>query len=134
MKKILFLIFIFSFPLFSAHSEDGNSIIQLKDRMHRLQMLYLDLEKSLLQKPPDYFYLQETLKKMEGNLKMIRKINSSSEMDRSFKQLERDIRDFKGVAKRQNLMGVENSMNSLFENCFRCHLTHSPARESKNKP
>jgi len=111
-----------------------DDIVTLRDQMHKMEDSFAELDGYLSRKPPAYADILATLDRVEGIAKMIQKVNGNPKLTPSFKRLLRDIKDFRAEAKARHSSGMENGMNSLFENCFGCHLTHSAARPARALP
>src|SRR5579885_712591 len=144
-KKSLWMIAILVFvtsPLWSFDLESGapkggwktEDIVTLRDQMHRMEDAYADIDGDLSKQPPDFAAIADKLDRMQGIAKMIQKVNGNAQLDDKFKKLLKDIQDLRVDAKARHRSGLENGVSNLFENCFGCHMTHSPARPAKTVP
>jgi len=104
---------------------DPASLLQLKERMRTLREDFDKLETGLSKKPPAYEDLIVTLDEMKRHAQEVQSMRPEGHPGKKFKRLFSDIEEFKRNAKTKSSSGVEDSMNRLAENCFRCHLSHS---------
>ena len=61
---------------------------------------------------------------MATHAKAVQTLKPSGHPGKAFKRLFSDIESFKKTAQAKSASGVEDNMNRLAENCFRCHLSH----------
>lgn len=127
MKKIAWLLLALAWavPALGRETVETPEHLQLKDQMRGLMQAFQSLESPLGKKPPDYDTILKLLDEMNDRAKTVQSLKSSGHPGKEFKRLFRDIEDFKKTAQAKNSSGVEDSMNRLAENCFRCHLSHN---------
>lgn len=102
--------------------------VSVKDNMRSLRQDYMDLEALLDAKPIDFGALQKAVEDMEKEALQVQGLAGSGHMGKAFSGLLKDIRSLKAEARRRRAAGAEEALNGLYENCFRCHLTHSSPR------
>lgn len=115
----------FSSPAFPAETQPAAGEMQLKYQMRSLRDCFDRLEAGLSKKPPAYDDLIATLDEMADHARQVQKMKPAGHPGKKFNRLFGDIGEFRKNAKAKNASGVEDSMNRLAENCFRCHLSHS---------
>lgn len=115
---------LFALPAFGAGDADSPEKLQLKDQMRGLMQAFQGLECPLGRKPPDYDAILKLLDEMSDRAKTVQSLKGSGHPGKAFKRLFTDLDEFKKNARAKNSSGVEDSMNRLAENCFRCHLSH----------
>jgi cytochrome c556 len=98
--------------------------LQLKDQMRGLMDAFRRLETHLGAKPPRYEEMIKVLDEMSARAEEVKSLKVKGHPAKDMKRLIGDIADFKREAARQSPSGVEDGMNRLSENCFRCHLSH----------
>lgn len=118
------IAFFWASPAFSADAAPSAQELQLKDQMRGLMQAFQDLEVPLGKKPPDYDAILKILDEMRTRAKTVQSLKGSGHPGKEFKRLFWDIDDFRTSAQAKSASGVEDSMNRLAENCFRCHLSH----------
>ena len=130
MRKILPLVLLLlgTSPAFAAESAGDAATcpeeLQLKDQMRGLLQSFEALEGPLGKKPPDYDEILKLLNEMNTRAKAVQSLKGSGHPGKKFGRLFDDLADFRKNAKAKNASGVEDSMNRLAEDCFRCHLSH----------
>jgi cytochrome c556 len=127
MKNVLAILLslFWACPSFAADTAPSAQELQLKDQMRGLMQAFQNLECPLGRKPPDYDEILKLLDEMNTRAKTVQSLKGSGHPGKEFKKLFRDIEDFKKSAQAKSPSGVEDSMNRLAENCFRCHLSHN---------
>ncbi|HSA59102.1 MAG TPA: hypothetical protein VLJ37_05395 [bacterium] len=107
--------------------------LQLMDQMRGLMKSFQQLEVELAPKTPRYDEVIRILDEMAARAETVKSLKDRGHPSRDMKRLSSDIVDFKREAARKSSSGVEDGMNRLSENCFRCHLSHSsPEAATKN--
>jgi cytochrome c556 len=119
------LAFLWTSPSFAAEAVPSAQELQLKDQMRGLMQAFQGLECPLGRKPPDYDEILKLLEEMSTRAKTVQSLKDSGHPGKEIKRLFRDIEDFKKSAQAKDPSRVEDSMNRLAENCFRCHLSHN---------
>lgn len=119
----LLFLSLLSMRVFAAETQDTSNT-QLKEQMRGLEEDFKGLEDPLGKKPPDYDRILKLLDDMTTHATAVQSLKSSGHPGKAFKRLFTDIESFKKAAKAKNASGVQDDMNRLAENCFRCHLSH----------
>jgi hypothetical protein len=127
MKKILpsLFVFLWAFTSFASETAPSAQELQLKDQMRGLMQAIHNLEGPLGNKPPDYDAIVKILDEMNARAKTVQSLKGSGHPGKKFNRLFSDIAYFRKSAVAKNPSGVQDGMNRLSENCFRCHLSHN---------
>lgn len=126
MKTFVLLLLALSW---AGHVRAGETVetperLQLKDQMRGLMQAFQGLEGPLDKKPPDYDTILKLLDEMNARAQTVQSLKTSGHPGKEFKRLFQSIEDFKKSAQAKSPSGMEDDMNRLAENCFRCHLSH----------
>jgi hypothetical protein len=71
---------------------------------------------------------------MAARAETVKSLKDKGHPAQDMKRLSADIVNFKREAARKSAPGVEDGMNRLSENCFRCHLSHSSPEAAPKNP
>ncbi len=123
-------VLFFNSVAFSQHPDPtqkntSGAIVRIKDEMHHLKQNYMELDVETDKTTFNYEEILKILNQMQGSVRLIQKMNSDPGLNQPFQHLMKDIQTFQRVAKKKDSSQIGNSMNGLYQNCFRCHLTHS---------
>jgi hypothetical protein len=92
--------------------------------MRGLMEAFRRLEAHLDSKPPRYEEMIRVLDEMSARAGEVKSLKVKGHPAKDMKRLTADIANLKNEATRKSASGVEDGMNRLSENCFRCHLSH----------
>ncbi len=109
-------------------SEEEIENLRLRKEMDKAREIYSAVDAMVSQSEVDYRGLAMKTDELMATVRSLQVVAGASSRKKTLEEMIRDIKALQVMATSRSASGYRNGLNALYENCFRCHLTHSSPR------